>query len=632
LGLKSSQPGTLLLINENAVQSFPNQVPLLSYNSNLSSNAINQALIELASRTEQLLQQLAESAGGRALTCTNEPTSPGVIPFSVVSWDPAAKRFDLALALLNASPGGEMVADALAITTGICVKKRNTTVGDITIAGAITLTAANVATLLNNAAPVSGVLYLSTTNSGTLTQTKPAVGIVVGYLVTPSDGCSATYQLILNSGVNSNWLGQDRVIEYTLAAKPAGTHVPPAFGGTHQITSPDINKQGWLPASHAVFGGTAPVGAIFGYNIDKDPALLAMWPPAGKRMVLDFMSKADIGTAGLKRVPASLFAINNRTIWWMTNCYSQVPWDYELDTNVNFPLPACEIDPPTQLIATFDRSPLDNSGKVVTKLRGSADGVVTFVDASGVVAVTGDLTAKLNSSAAVTATNQAGSTVLKTLGDGFKFQSGVVVEGVRSTDPTLSVTGTLSRLIDPSLAESPTNYRYQQGIVTIAKTTTAIGQDLSPSLIRVGDSLQRAYKGVSYIGFPNLVASSIAVRFDVPNGLTATQRLTPYVVMFGRGVGPMAAMTASYYVISGPPRAGGPQIITDVPNALAFDVVTPSTGLLADAVFKTTADSVVLYAGDTIFITFARAAGSTYPFDIGFIRIGALLQPYNGVP
>ena len=614
------------------VPTFQNPVPLLPYNSDLSSNAINQALIALASRTEQLLQQQTNAENGQVLTCTNEPTSPGVIPFSVVSWDPVDKRFDLSLALLNATSGGEMVADALAITSGICVKKRNTLVGDIVIAGSLILTAANVATLLNNATPVSGVLYLSPTTAGTVTQTKPAIGIVVGYLITPSDGCSAEYQLLLNSGTNSNWLGQDRVIEYNLIAKPAGTHVPPVFGGTHQITSPDTNKQGWLPAAHAVFAGTAPVGAVFGYHIDKDPSLLAMWPPAGKRMVLDFLSRADIGTAGFKRIPASFFTINSRTIWWMTNCYSQVPWDYELDTNVNFPLPACEINPPTAIIATFDRSPLDNSGKVVTKLRGSTDGVITFIDDSGLPAATGALTAVLNSSSAVTAEDQVGSVVLKTLGDGFQFQSGYVVEGARSADPAISVVGTRSRLVDPSLPESPTNYRYQQGVITIAQTATAIGQDLAPSLVRLGDSLQRSYKGVSYIGFATPTANSVTARFDIPNGLTTTQRLRPYVIMFGRGAGPVAAMTASYYVISGPPRAGGPQLITDVPNALTFDVVTPSTGLPADAVFKTTAASILLYAGDTIFITFSRPAGIAYPFDIGFIRIGALLQPYNGIP
>jgi hypothetical protein len=60
--------------------------------------------------------------------------------------------------------------------------------------------------------------------------------------------------------------------------------------------------------------------------------------------------------------------------------------------------------------------------------------------------------------------------------------------------------------------------------------------------------------------------------------------------------------------------------------------VTPSVGLGANRIIKAVSSSILAYAGDTVFVTISRAAGALPAFldDIGIIRVGATLLPYNG--
>jgi len=578
-----------------------------------------------------LLEQLNIAALGSTIVASSQPCDETVTAFSAVYWDASTPTFRPAIAAIAPLSSGEVLAAPSALSVGVVTKKYGPNTCDIALYGSIKLTAVELAILINNETPTAGLLYLSPLIDGKLTSARPTAAIAVGVLIGPANGCTTDYRLLLGAGCCSDSLLRGSLREYQLAAVPAGGHVPPALHGTHTILSPDSNLPGWLPAGHAVFAGLAPVGAVFGYNISQDVALQSAWPPSGKKVRLEFYSESDIGIVGLKQIPESYYIVDNTTIWWTTACYTQVPWNYLLNTTVVPPAPGtCDITTPSQLVLSFERSVLDSSSRVVTKLSDSSDGLITFVNSAGIAATRGDLKAKLNAATAITSSAAFGSTVVKTVGPGFQFTRGIVVEGLRSTTGNLTITGSTSRLLDPAQAESVSNYRIQQGVLNLAVANSEFGVDLSPALVRLGDSLQRNFNGISYIGFASGITSSVTCRFDIPNGELGTKQLIPYVVMFGRAAGPFSAMTATYTIIKAPPLPSGPQVIPGLTLPLTFDVVTPSTGLATNSAISVTAGSIQLYSGDTVYITFTReqAAIPAFANDIGFIRIGAALKPF----
>lgn len=610
---------------------FPNTVPKIPFAGNVDSRVINNATGELETRTNYLLEQLNEVTAGSALVASNEPCDAAVTAFSAVYWDAAAGAMAPTIAEVETAPGGQIRAAPAAVHLGVAIAKYGSNACDVAMSGKITLTAAELATLINNEPPVSGILYLSALVDGKLTLNAPLAKVPVGYLVVPTSSCDSKYHLFLGAGC-VDAIFAPTIREFRLSAVPAGGHVPPALGGLHSIISPDAELPGWLPANHPVFGAPAPLGAVFGYNMSQDLQLAAIWPPSGDSLVLDFYSRSDIGIVGLKRVPENYYIVDATTIWWTTACYSQVPWDFKLDTTV-IPTPEeeCDIVAPTQLIARFEKSVLDNSARVVTKLSDSSDGVISFVNAADQPASRGELRAKFNTAAAVLNADALGATVLKTIEPGLKFKAGVMVEGVRSTGG-ITITGSASRLLDPEQAESPTNYRIQQGILNITTADAALGHDLSPSLVRLGDSLQRFYNGVSYIGLPSGTSTSVTCRFDIPVGTPEPKMLLPYTLMFGRIAGQFPELTMSEITISSPPQPGGPQLLTGASENVTFDVVTPSAGLGANRVIKVVAGHILVFAGDTVFVTISRASTAVPTFldDVGLIRIGATLLPYDG--
>lgn len=601
---------------------FPNPVNLIPYDAVLDSEYLNAALTELTDRTLRLADYLSTATSGKLLRGEQQICDVNVKKNDVVYWSIADQRFAPAISAVYDNAGVIEIANT-GLALGICETKHSANVGDVVLAGVMSLTMAEAAVMLSGETVVTGTVYLSGTTPGRITRVKPSVPVSIGFLVVTTVSCDATCLLFLGSLTN---LEPSRVVEYVLTALPAGAHIPPAFNDPHVIVSPDVNAFGWLPANHAVFAGSAPTGAKFGYNIGKEPTLGALWPPTGRKLKLEFVSGGDIGVSGFKRVQESFYQITNTTLWWMRDCYSQVPWNYELNNTTATPTAEpCDVSSPDQLILTFERSGLEASEKFVTKLNPSANSVIRFVNPQGVEASRGELRPVLNAGLAVTSATALGSLTLKTAGPGFEFTAGRVIEGLRSISDSIVVTGSHSRAVNPAIAVSIGNPLIAQGIVSIGLSLDSIGQDLGTSQVRLGDSQQKLYKGVSYIGLPSTHPSEVTCRFDIPFGSTKTMTLTPYAILFGRGAGPYQAVTASMQKIGAPPLPENGNTIQGQVQPLTFDVVTPSAAADADTVLRVNASAINVFAGETIFVTFRRAL-STYAHDVGLIRIGAILR------
>jgi len=141
-----------------------------------------------------------------------------------------------------------------------------------------------------------------------------------------------------------------------LVAMPAGDCDVVSDGSTHAVTTPDPTQQGWLPADHASFGGVAPAGAKFGYNMAAHPELQSLWPPLPMAAVLLEMQRSSTDPMLqqiLGRVSSNFVTFDINGIWWMSDCYGQAPWPVDCGSTSSASSRSCASVPTMALILSF---------------------------------------------------------------------------------------------------------------------------------------------------------------------------------------------------------------------------------------------------------------------------------------
>jgi hypothetical protein len=606
---------------------FPNKIPTIQPEAPISSQDLRSAFSALEYRTDYLLQKLQDSTSGEQLRVQNLPCAPDVRLRSWVYYDAESRLVRPAAALAVQDDVGGVALAPQALVLGFVTEIANG-LANVVTQGIVTLSYSQYQALFEDpgdAPALGGVLFLDKQGGyATTARLLPLVPLGAAFMQTST--CDGECRIAINPAIGS-WYAGPAIREYALAAYPAGDHVPPAKGGTHVITSPNASIQGWLPANHAVFNGTAPVGAKFGYNISLDPTLQSLWPPSTAHLL--FYSEADMGVVGFVRIPSEQYVIDENTIWWMKDCYSQVPWNHLLNNTIP-PPPAvsCDITVPTQLLLVMDRPPLDRSMYCVTRLRPSASGAIRFVNQNNQEASQGDLQVVFSPANATTVTNALGSLVVKDIDEDFTIRKGVVVEGMRSGSSNLTLTGSTSRLVDPLLPESPSNPRIHQGIVVVSSAGAGAGLELTPALVRLGDTLQKTNKGLSYIEFPAGPLTTLTYRFDIDSRLVGSLELRLVTTLYSPAAGPWPDLQIDFQIVDAIPRTQGQQRLDDVVTATGtLSLSTLSPVPVAGAFAKATSTPQTCYAGDTVFVTVKRAAGNAFNAPIGIVRALALVTP-----
>lgn len=609
----------------------------------LLPQAVGDATRALEARTNYLYEWLLGTQAGVALQLRSQAVAPAVVTGEAVYWDDENKQFAAGLAAVeHDSASGSLVPADTADVIGICTGKTDSSTGDVAVAGLLTVSA-EVAASLTGGDTEPGRYYLSAAIAGRVTRQRPPVSVPVCVILGPASDCETDIRLLLLPQTR-DFLEDHIHYQLHLVAAPAGSHTPPASGQPHEITSPDASLPGWLPADHASFNGAAPAGAVFGYNLPQHEELSRLWPPIPvTAAVLEFLHPTGLtGFEGLSRVPGDYYVCDRNGLWWMTDCYSQVPWAPLLDTTSSASSSAsssaeCPLSPDTQLLLSFLRMTYANDKSVVTSLVAGEDQPIEYIDCEGNPARTGDLTTRLNLSASVEDDLSTGGLVLKGLQDSnLKFRQGWVAEGLVAGSEDVLLESTHTRLLDPDEAASEDNPTVHQGVVTVSVATNLSERELLPQVVRLEDTTEREYRGLTYYGFPNGRTSSLRLRYNIPpKGLPASPQLKIRVWLFGHAVGPFSAMSLAYQKVAAP-AAGAPTPITAGDSALAFDVVTPSDdydgsggNLPADNVIVVESESFSIAADDMVFISLARSlsASPAYAAEIGVLRVSGVLIP-----
>jgi hypothetical protein len=609
-------------------------------NSPVSAENTSQSTRELEARTNQLQDQLDGVSAGMLLQLAQRAVTAGVLEGTAVYWDSVNSVFTPAIAgAEHDADTGTYVATASSDVLGVCLQKEDASTGTIVFAGFAEMTPAQVVNLFGTGA-TPGRYYLSASAAGKLTKQRPGVTVAVAYLLGPSSACDVnSWVYILPQ--HRNFLEDHVHYSIELTAAPAGTHTPPDTGESHTITDADADLPGWLPASDESFNGTAPAGAVFGYNIAADSALSLVWPPLpASSAALEILRPGAVDVeeiSGFVRVPDNFVRIDLNGIWWMTDCYNQVPWSsaynsYSGDSSSSSAAEDCPVTPPVRLTLTFLRMLAITDKTVVTSLQAAAGEPLEFLDVNGDVATTGDLYAKLNLALIIAADEEYGGQVLKGISsNGTQFTQGWATEGIISVSEAIILSSTHSRATNPDDDISEDNPEVHQGLVTIDFLADGGDRELQPQLTKLTDTLEREHKGVLYLGFPSGRTSSAKFSIVIPDrGLPAGDlQMSIRTRVFGRVAGVLPEITMSYYRIIRP-TTNTPTVITATQTAFDYDVVTPSddvdgagTDLAADNVIEVESEPFAVATGDTIFITVQRASDAAPAFagDFALVRL-----------
>jgi len=559
----------------------------------------------------QHLKDLIElSLLGQAIVAPDVTVSSDVLVGQAVFWNTETARAEQSLAKVEYDPALQtLVSSPEAEVLGVVLRKSGSTLADIVIMGWVELDIANAV----NGDVVSGRYFLSGVEPGKLVRNRPSLSIPVLF----ADGQGR----VLVMPIARSWLEDHGHFRFELTCAPAGDHAPPSPGDPHVITAADSALLGWLPADDASFDGHAPDGAKFGYNLAAHTALNGLWPPLPLAAASLTWDKGQDGVGGTE-VPIGdlgLVVIDQYGIWWMSDCYGDVPWptDYTFDdgseTVDEGELGDCPRPELMRLSLHFSRTLFNAANSVVTSLRAKSGSILRVTGCDGEAASTGDLEVNAILSLLLDAEDAPGHLAIKSINEDGKFDRGPIVEGLIVVGSGLTAASTA-----PEVIESVTVHR---GRVTLTISLSPADKELAPAIVRLSDTRDRMENGVPYVGFPAGYAASIRLRYDVPpDGVTADNPLSLKLIWLGTLAGQPPTLTVTYRVI--PAATGSPQTLPASDTSLTMP--TPPVLASASQYYLATVPGIEVNPGDTVLVTIARPVDA-YAGEMGLIRATAVL-------
>jgi hypothetical protein len=603
----------------------------------------------LQDRTEYLRQRLDAAELGKAIFDTGATVAPDVQPGHAVYWNYTTKQYEKALAAVELNEESQTYTVLPSSDcVGLCCRKINETLGDIVLNGIVTLPEiAN--SVVGTLTP--GRYYLSAAEPGKLVKQKPGVTVSVCYVQGATDTCNPAPRVVVMPNTRE-LIDEHTHYRFELVARPAGNNQIVVDGDSnerHEIGNADSDLPGWLPFDDAVFNGKAPAGAVFGYNLSRHPALNSVWPPLPVQSVAVLVDKAT-SYAGATEVPTGpdgLVICDLHGIWWMSDCRGDVPWPENYSGTPEEDTVITETECPRaesmRVVVVFIRMLVGNDRSLVTSLIPGTDSPVQIITcATGLPATaanpgTGDL--ELNLSLQYAVDNDArddantpaeqGLIVTGKTPSGRRLQRGWVAGGIVAHNlPQVSVSSTNQRNLttaEKTALALPTGATVQlhRGLVKLNFDVLA-DKELTPQIIRLNDTVERLYNDIPYLGFPAGQASSMRLRFNVPDANIGTGVLMRVrLQLFGKGTQTMPALYMSYRKLQKPgttPTTAISLLNTDTP--LNIDT---ALAVSANAAIVRDSEAFSVTAGDTVLVTIGRTAGDTYP-EVGVLRVAGILS------
>lgn len=531
-----------------------------------------------------------------------------------VYWNAANARFEPALASVEFDTDLQtLVGTAQSQVLGVVWRKSGTTLGDVVLNGFVEL---DISTALGDDETVeAGRYFLSGATAGHLVRSRASLSVPVLHAM--GDGHVFVWPQW------RQWAEDHEHFKVDLVCRPAGDHTPPAINGRHTITDTDAALQGWLPADHASFAGKAPAGAAFGYNLAAHSALRRLWPPFPADAATLVWDKG-LDHVGGTEIPAALAIVDEHGIWWMSNCYGDVPWpadfsfaDGDTDDGVSVSESLmCPRPEEMRLTVYFSRVLYDARRTMVTSLRAAEDSIIRVYGCDEEPASTGDLIVDADLGLAISDTNATGHVVLKNIVDD-EFTQGPVTEGLIVTGDGLAISSTAQRTLAG-------NVTLHQGRITLSMEADPVDRELVPVLTRLQDTKERYENGIVYIGFPASYITSVLRVYNVPpEGIATANPLEFRITLLGTAAGTLPALTAAYRRI---PRGSTTQAALPSSNT-ALTLGAMPTLSAGNRYVEIKSNTITVDPGDTLQIILTRGSADSYAGEVGLIRLAAVPLP-----
>lgn len=598
------------------------QVRMVQNGDPVDANYTNKAPADLSARTEYLKARIEALAQGTALRIRQTSVDSAVKGGSAVYYDGNGPKFAPALASVDFGTGTTGNIAATSYVIGVVEKKYTATVADVVTAGCV---AYDDVSMVEDPS-VSGPRYLSTQTPGALVAYKPPFAIYVGFWM-------AEIQVLVVAPEMKDSIDGHTHYRFKLYSSPAGVANDPAYMDRVEIITPNPALPGWLPADHEVFGGSAPEGAKFGYNLSKHPELFAAFPPVPiESAYIDVYLDGQGAGREFERVGV----ITNSGLWWMRDDWGWGPW--EIDTASVPEVPPVVIPtlpPPTTLLhghgytgaglqcpmtmyLWFSKPTYFNENTVVTSLVAKDGSPVSIVGCDGKEASTGALVIDVDMGLTDDGTDYPGYRVVKSI-EGGQVKRGLVVEGVRSGSSVIRVSS-----FDGLLPDA--DGFYPGRVVLEYNDPSQAAREFDVQLYALDKAEQTVEQDTYFISFPAGMTSSIRGRVDIPTvGLpTGTLKMTVVFRFVVTQAGALPSLSMSYRRVPGMayqtpgvlPGASAEVTLAAVNLALANGGSAPS---VANTYFDMASASMDVIAGDSVFFTVRRNVDS-YPGKVGIIR------------
>jgi len=533
------------------------------------------------------------------------------------------QRFERGLALAEVDQASGIVATAESSQVwGVLASKRNATLADILLFGVDTIDLSEAV----DGTPAAGVYYLSSAAPGKLVQQKPPVSVAVLRRTTTGT------VFVMPQFVD--YLDRHTHYRFDLKCAPAATHVPPAPGARHVLTDPTPSRRGWLPADNPVFGGKAPAGAVYGYNLSQEPKLSALWPPVPLTNAELEWNKAidtDVGFTGVPLGRDGLCVLDRNGIWWMSDCYGDVPWPVDYGTGNSASASdsvgsECPRLTEMALRLYFSRVNFATDSAVVlsvhsrdARLKVRCYGDTERPASTGHIELLLDLNLTVQDDA-------VGFLALKEFDPATsKFKRGAVAEGLYALSGNVTLTGDVSG----SRTVGGTARTVYQGLVGVT-VDPADTKEIDVQLYRLDGALEEYWGDPPnmYLELPAGDQTNFRGKLYVPADLAIpSPQMRLRLLVLGRAVGTLPQLTFSGRIVPRP--SDGLNTPVDLPaDGEEFTITCDTTGTLTGAgqYVEAVSEPFDVAAGDVVYFTVQRESGDGYAGAVGVIRQAGVLS------
>jgi hypothetical protein len=401
------------------------------------------------------------------------------------------------------------------------------------------------------------------------------------------------------------------------------------------ITAADPTLPGWLPASDPSFGGKAPAGALFGYNLAEHQTLKNLWPPVPLGQVYFEWNKGTdpaIGGTGVPLGNEGLIIADFNGIWWLSNCYGDVPWPVNFDSqnpksvsdsDSTSEANECPRDTPMSLLAWFSRANFTTDNTAVLSLHSADPRIKVTCFNTNTPASTGHLQIALDLSNVIV-DGAVGFLALKDIDPATgQFKRGPVCEGVYAVSGNVILSSPAQRHLTPSDPSSPLLYQGPVGISVSPLPTL----ELEVQLVRLDEAEEEFFQDTMFIGLLAGFQQQYRAKLHIPTDVNIVNpQLKLRFIVFGQTAG-----TLPQLVITGRrvPRPGTilTSSVTLPDNTSEFSITCPTNGVLAanNQYIEAESSPFTVAIGDTVFFTVQRLSTDGYPSEVGIIRQTGIL-------